>query len=44
MIIIEIFKRGCAQQYSPDQPRDPRFAHDSLLEGNGFELPVPRER
>jgi hypothetical protein len=26
MIIIEIFKRGCAQQYSPDQPRDPRFA------------------
>jgi hypothetical protein len=32
MIIIEIFERGCAQQYSPDQPPGPRFAHDSLLE------------
>jgi hypothetical protein len=41
MIVIEIFERGCAQQYSPDQPRGPRFAHDSLLEGSGFELSVP---
>jgi hypothetical protein len=41
MIIMQIFERGCAQQYSPDQPRDPRFAHDSLLEEAGFELLVP---
>jgi hypothetical protein len=32
VISIEIFERGCAKQYSPDQPRGPRFAHDSLLE------------
>ena len=41
MIIVEIFERGCAQQYSPDQPRGPRFAHASLLEEEGFELVVP---
>jgi hypothetical protein len=41
MIIIEIFERGCAQQYSPDQPGGPRFARDSLLEESGFELLVP---
>jgi hypothetical protein len=35
--------RGCAQQYSPDQPGGPRFARDSLLEGTGFEPPVPRK-
>jgi hypothetical protein len=43
MIIIEIFERGGAQQYSLDQPRGPRFAHDSLLEGGGFEPSVPRK-
>jgi hypothetical protein len=29
-----------AQQYSPDQPRGPRFAHDSPLEGDGFEISI----
>ena len=27
-----------------DDIRGIRFAHDSLLEGDGFELPVPREK
>ena len=35
---------GCAQQYSLDQPGGPRFARDSLLEEDGFELLVPPRR
>ena len=32
-----------AAKLSPDEQREGRFALDSLLEGTGFELSVPRE-
>jgi hypothetical protein len=36
--------RGCRASWGVDAGEEVRFALDSPLEGDGFELPVPREK
>ena len=35
--------KGVRLERAAVEGEEVRFAHDSLLEGDGFELPVPRE-